>query len=307
MRQHMTNTSCTTAVMVPVFKRPKTVLRTLDSILAQTRLPDVLVIVDDGSPDEGATVQSVKKWIEEKAPSFKTMLIEHPQNRGLASTRNTGMEAVKDYELIAFLDSDDLWPPDFLARAVPALAAQPNAVAATCDRQRIRADGSRRKLDSEEGIAGNATPWIMRHPGIVSSSIFRTKILLEEGGYNEKNDCTEDTEMFMPVSLHGPWIYLPGEPAIIDRQVAGEMGEEVNISRKLQDSFYQWVITIEKIYRTHDCSKNISHWRAHQIFTLLWLCSAHQFLKQGKMIRTVRCLWFALLRFLKGIFGRRRS
>ena len=125
--------------------------------------------------------------------------------------------------------------------------------------------------------------------------------------YNEKNDCTEDTEMFMPVSLHGPWIYLPGEPAIIDRQVAGEMGEEVNISRKLQDSFYQWVITIEKIYRTHDCSKNISHWRAHQIFTLLWLCSAHQFLKQGKMIRTVRCLWFALLRFLKGIFGRRRS
>ncbi len=167
-------------VVVPVFNRARTVLETLDSIAAQTRPPDVLVVVDDGSTD--GTYESVVAW-RTSARNIRKIDVVRTENRGLGAARNLGLERAGDVSLIAFLDSDDLWPQDFIARAVQAFAARPDAVAATADRELIWSDG-RRKYESMQELARNATQWILlNHGGVASASVFPTGVIRAAGGF----------------------------------------------------------------------------------------------------------------------------
>lgn len=83
----------------------------LDSIAAQTRLPDELVICDDGSSD--STVDIVERFAH--GVSFRVQLFRNPQNLG--STRNFE-QAMRlcTGDLIALSDQDDVWMPEKLAR-----------------------------------------------------------------------------------------------------------------------------------------------------------------------------------------------
>ena len=76
-------------------------------------------MVDDGSTD--GTVEAVRPF--EADPRLR--LIRQP-NMGLSAARNTGIEA-GETERVAFLDSDDLWMPDYLEQAHAALESRPDA------------------------------------------------------------------------------------------------------------------------------------------------------------------------------------
>lgn len=101
-------------VVVPVIDRAITVRPTLDSIAAQTRSPSRLVVVDDGSTDD--TPDAVERWIAERRPPFECEVIRQ-SHRGASAARNVGLERCGSEGFVAFLDSDDVWPSDFLARA----------------------------------------------------------------------------------------------------------------------------------------------------------------------------------------------
>ncbi len=86
-------------MVLPTFNRAHTLHRALTSVFSQTRLPDEVLVVDDASTDDTAAV--IKRF-----PSARMIRLE--QNRGAAHARNVGIrESTSD--LIAFLDSDDLW------------------------------------------------------------------------------------------------------------------------------------------------------------------------------------------------------
>ncbi|MGB8735353.1 MAG: glycosyltransferase [Rhodomicrobium sp.] len=91
------------------------------SILAQTIPPGSLVnivVIDDGSP---APAAAETDGLEIKPPFELTIL--HQQNSGVAAARNAGLRAVApDTDYTAFLDSDDIWFPHHLARALEAMS-----------------------------------------------------------------------------------------------------------------------------------------------------------------------------------------
>lgn len=94
--------------MVPVKNRATLVLRTLNSIRAQSWRPLKLIVVDNGSSD--GTPDSVRDWIgKNSTPDFEATLIEEPRP-GAAVARNAGLEAV-DTRLMMFFDSDDVMHP----------------------------------------------------------------------------------------------------------------------------------------------------------------------------------------------------
>lgn len=101
-------------VIVPVFNGARYLAAALSSALAQTYRPLELVVVDDGSTD--AT--------REIALAYPDVHYLYQPHAGLATALNTGLAAASG-ELLAFLDSDDLWPPDRLALQVSALLAEP--------------------------------------------------------------------------------------------------------------------------------------------------------------------------------------
>lgn len=101
--------------IVPVYNGERFLREAIDSILAQTYHPIEIIAVDDGSTDGTPAILA----------SYGDLLYSIWQaNAGPATARNAGIRAAKG-ELLAFLDADDLWLPEKLARQVARFQAQP--------------------------------------------------------------------------------------------------------------------------------------------------------------------------------------
>jgi len=98
------------SVVIPTYNRAALLPRAVHSAFAQTHAPDEVVIIDDGSQDETpAVIDRLKAEFGERLRSVRQT------NRGEAGARNAGVRAAKG-DLIAFLDSDDVWFPEKLER-----------------------------------------------------------------------------------------------------------------------------------------------------------------------------------------------
>lgn len=102
----------TVAVVVPYHNDSVTVGRALDSLRAQTRLPDQVLIIDDaGTEAEHASLLGVVSELR----GLNVQVIRRQTNGGPSAARNDGWEAA-DATHIAFLDADDSWVPTKLER-----------------------------------------------------------------------------------------------------------------------------------------------------------------------------------------------
>jgi glycosyltransferase involved in cell wall biosynthesis len=94
------------SVVIPLFNKASTVRRCVASALSQTRPPDEIVVVDDGSTDGGGEV--VIHF------SMSNLRLLRRDRAGVSAARNCGIDSSSG-TLIAFLDADDEWKPGFLA------------------------------------------------------------------------------------------------------------------------------------------------------------------------------------------------
>ena len=93
------------SVVIPLYNNECEVTRAVRSVLAQTCEPEEILIVDDGSTDNSAGIAA-------QIQDARIRLIRQP-NAGVSSARNTGVNNAT-YGIIAFLDADDEWKPEFL-------------------------------------------------------------------------------------------------------------------------------------------------------------------------------------------------
>ncbi|MEN8127777.1 MAG: glycosyltransferase family A protein [Planctomycetota bacterium] len=103
-------------VIIPAYNAEKHIARAIDSVLAQTRPADEIIVIDDGSTDGTADV--IRSFGD------RVILIQQ-ENAGVSVARNTGIEAATS-EWIAFLDADDEWLPEKLKLQSEHLARNPN-------------------------------------------------------------------------------------------------------------------------------------------------------------------------------------
>lgn len=103
------------SVVIPTYNYARFLPRALDSVFAQTWRDHEIVVVDDGSTDD---TPEVAKAYGERIRYLRK------ENGGVSSARNMGIEAARG-ELIAFLDADDAWREDKLARQVAFLDENP--------------------------------------------------------------------------------------------------------------------------------------------------------------------------------------
>lgn len=107
------------SIIIPTYNRADSVTHTLESCFSQTFDDFEIVVVDDGSKDNTVEVLN--------AIDDARLKVVTQDNAGPAAARNTGMDNASG-DFIAFLDSDDVWYPDFLACAEKMLSDTPNQI-----------------------------------------------------------------------------------------------------------------------------------------------------------------------------------
>jgi glycosyltransferase involved in cell wall biosynthesis len=222
------------AAIVPVYNRPSEVIEALESIAGQTEPPARLIVVDDGSTDDSA--QRVEKWLAAKSLPFAAKLVRQP-NSGASVARNRGAVEAGDCELLAYLDSDDLWPADYLQRMTDALARSPAAVAASCDRKEIDFARKRERLYPQSRIETETTATILIHGSPnPSQTVMRTTAFQTLGGFNTSMMAGEEDYHFaLRLSLLGRWTYVPGAPLIKRMGTSAVTGGEPSLGRKFAE------------------------------------------------------------------------
>ena len=120
------NTTPTISAIIPTYNRAHLIKDALGSVLAQTLSVTEIIVVDDGSSDDTETV--VTSWA---AGNDISLVYLKQANAGGNVARNRGVETARG-ELIAFLDSDDLWARDKLEKQVAVMTANPELGAVYC-------------------------------------------------------------------------------------------------------------------------------------------------------------------------------
>lgn len=275
------------AVVIPVYNRPQVVLEALQTVVEQTRQPDRWVVVDDGSTDQ--TLDSIATWLRQKQLHERVLLIRQA-NAGVAEARSAGIAAAGDCELLAPLDSDDLWPDDYLCRAERAMTANPQAVAATSPRIDLDTITGKQKLTSYHWLTKRTTEKIFVHgPSGTSSTVMRLKAIHQAGGYPKGGRFAEDYSLQLRVSLLGPWLHLPGEPVVCRLWTAGHADPATQARKALQDRRLRLAEILEAFIRQEGAAEGIDPKLWRRRLGRLWFSAGRQQLAAGHRERAHVC------------------
>jgi glycosyltransferase involved in cell wall biosynthesis len=187
------------SVILPTRNRAHAVGDAIASVLAQHFTDWELIIVDDGGGADG-TPAVVSPYLADR----RIRCIESPA-AGAAAARNRGLKAARG-ELIAYLDSDNVWYPDFLAAAVNELAADPavDMVYGVLVSDDHRLDGTRllwEPFDRRRLLAGNYID--------LNVVVHRRSMVERYGGFDEGLSRLIDWDLLLRYTEHAPARPLP--------------------------------------------------------------------------------------------------
>lgn len=190
-------TAQTVSVLIPTFNRAVWLTQSLDSILAQTRRPDEIIVINDGSTDD---------TLERLEPYGPHIRIINQDNAGKSAALNRGLAAATG-DLIWVFDDDDLATHDALEKLLKLLARNPEAGFAYGRHNRFetrpngktrwRSTGYWRNCPPEDFLFESLLDMFAHQPGIlVKKSLFE-----RAGPFDETLIRSQDYEMLLRLAV----------------------------------------------------------------------------------------------------------
>ncbi len=200
------------SVIIPTYNRESLVNEAIDSVLEQTSPANEIIVIDDGSTD--STLFRLEAY------QNQIKILQQP-NRGISAARNLGIQHAQ-YDLLAFLDSDDLWKPTKLQQQRNALEHQPEFRICYTDEE-WRWHG---RWKNQKKIHRKYSGWIYEKclPLCIispSSALIHKSVFDAIGLFDESLPACEDYELWLRVTQCFPVLFLP-ERLIIKRAGAWE-------------------------------------------------------------------------------------
>jgi glycosyltransferase involved in cell wall biosynthesis len=197
------------------------VAETLDSVLAQTYRDFETILINDGSPDTAELERVLKPYLTRINYIVKL-------NGGPSSARNAGIGAARG-ELIAFVDSDDLWTPEYLAFQVAQLDANPSADLvypnAMCFRDGQKWQRLGRPMSAPMPEV-TFTTLVTEECAAVSSLTARKAALERAGLFDEQLWRAEDFDLWLRCVKTGSRIIYHREPLVRYRIRGGSLSSD---------------------------------------------------------------------------------
>jgi glycosyltransferase involved in cell wall biosynthesis len=188
----------TISAIVPAFNREAFLGEALESACRQTLAVDEIIVVDDASNDATPRIAS----------SFSAVqVVRLPENRGAAGARNAGL-AVARGDVIAWLDSDDIWLEDHTATLVPLLEQHPGAVAAFSGAEFFGQRQGRWPLPSfpDEEPFDALEVSFRQTVAPTFAVVTRRQTVLSIHGFDESLRASVDFDLFLRLSLCGTFV-----------------------------------------------------------------------------------------------------
>lgn len=197
------------SVVIPCFNGSRFLGDALASIAAQTAPPLEVIVVDDGSKPEER--DAIARICEQAGSPVRAMHL--PRNRGVCVARNLGIARAAGTH-IAFLDCDDMWVPDKLAKQVQFLSDHPDYRAVHSGLKVIYPDG--RVLITHKSEVKFEDLVHFPCPIFPSTLIIDREALFECGLFDPTKKVCEDLDLFLRVTSQYP-IGCVDEPLIVRR------------------------------------------------------------------------------------------
>jgi len=213
------------SVVIPLYNKAAYIRRAVDSVLAQTYQDFELIVVDDGSTDNGTEIVAAYK-------DPRVRLIRQA-NAGVSAARNRGV-AEAQAELVAFLDADDEWRPWFLETVISLRQRFPEAGAfATAyelhDGKLPWRPNFNTGVDvSDGGLMPNYFLAACYAPPICSSStMVRREVFAPVGGFPVGTPLGEDQYLWAALALNHPIAWSPVSGAIYHCAAQGRVCDTI--------------------------------------------------------------------------------
>jgi glycosyltransferase involved in cell wall biosynthesis len=213
------------SVILPCFNTAHYLAEAVQSVLAQTRPADEIIVIDDGSTDNTAQVAA--------AFTPRVQYIYQP-NAGLSAARNTGIK-IATGQYIGFLDADDLWHPDFLAMLTDLLEHHADWGAVYSGNLFIDARGKLLSQSVHKVIAAERL-----HDALVDDLFFppcavlvRKTALDAVGSFDESLRACEDWDMWLRISAKYPFGSTPQTLALYRRHGSNMTGDMVRMQENM--------------------------------------------------------------------------
>jgi glycosyltransferase involved in cell wall biosynthesis len=178
------------SVVITCFNQAQYLAEAIESALAQSRKPDEVIVVDDGSTDNTSSISK----------SFSPVVHLQQPNKGLAAARNFGLRRASASHVL-FLDADDVLTPTAIEYCLNAVAAEPDVAFVY---------GGFRYVDAERRLIAEAHPeeytdqfeGLLRrnHIAMHGTVMYRADILRQIGAFDETLPCCEDYDVFLRVA-----------------------------------------------------------------------------------------------------------
>jgi glycosyltransferase involved in cell wall biosynthesis len=230
------------SVVLPTYNRGYIIHDALASVLAQNYGDVEILVVDDGSSDN-------TREIVEQVKSQKIRYIRHDRNRGCSAAYNTGTAAATG-QLVAFLDSDDVWKSGYLEKLVSFLSRHPEADCVFCD---IEIHGDATSVPSFVALMKSFSRLLQANPGVneyiftarqmyvclleevpikPSAVVVRREMFEKAGTFDEAWPSGTDWDLFLRFSHSACFGYI-NLPLVIQRRTPDATHQKFRVQDKL--------------------------------------------------------------------------
>jgi glycosyltransferase involved in cell wall biosynthesis len=210
------------SVIIPTWNRRAMVREAVASVLGQHDVACELIVVDDGSTDGTAQELTLIATTSAAQAGVAIRVLRTGENRGVAAARNAGV-GIARADLIAFLDSDDLWAPAKLRHQVDFMRDNPACQLAQTGEVWVRAarrvNPGRRHQKRSGDIFLESLRTCLISP---SAAIMRTELFRAMGGFDETMTAAEDYDLWLRLLRDYP-VGLIDQPLVTRR--AGHPGQ----------------------------------------------------------------------------------
>ena len=182
----------------------------LASIAAQTYPRVEAILVDDGSAAPAAL-----RAITDQYPDVRVL---RQANAGVSVARNYGVSQSAG-DLLVFLDDDDRWHPERIARQVASLEDHPDAVLSYCGMRTIDSDGHE-LVAADQHQVSSVHDVLRRTTGIILPNVMvRRETFLRIGGFHPSFRRAQDLDLILKVALEGDFVFV--DETLVDYRFHG--------------------------------------------------------------------------------------